>query len=112
MIHARRGEENGDDQMGETHCAQQLNVAITEVEPCTTSPIRTFIEKRLTLVTTAFLVLLVGGFFRSLQFTLTRDQKWRAVMAGYVATVLQQSATAAISTVTQSGVGNTATVSQ
>ena len=27
------------------------------------------------------------GFFRSLQFTLTRDQKWRAVMAGYVATV-------------------------
>ena len=29
------------------------------------------------------------GFFRSLQFTLTRDQKWRAVMAGYVATVKQ-----------------------
>lgn len=29
------------------------------------------------------------GFFRSLQFTLTRDQKWRAVMAGYVDTVKQ-----------------------
>ncbi len=46
-------------------------------------------EKVLTEDDVAVLVKPDLGFFRSLQFTLTRDQKWRAVMAGYVATVKQ-----------------------
>lgn len=44
-------------------------------------------ERILTESDVAVLVKPELGFFRSLQFTLTRDQKWRAVMAGYVATV-------------------------
>jgi predicted acylesterase/phospholipase RssA len=46
-------------------------------------------EKVLTEKDVAVLIKPDLGFFRSLQFTLTRDQKWRAVMAGYVATVKQ-----------------------
>ncbi|RTL43065.1 MAG: hypothetical protein EKK48_09185 [Candidatus Melainabacteria bacterium] len=46
-------------------------------------------EKVLTEDDVAVLIKPDLGFFRSLQFTLTRDQKWRAVMAGYVAAVQQ-----------------------